>query len=296
MTVACLLCRFLCRKDSHPCYNLEHIPTEVDESLKRRKQWRSLKPKVLDARAPDFNTDTLAGFIQRSEPVIVKHLEEIGVDFESSLAPLSKNRKRQDESASAFLHIELSMWPFATVGKSLSNFIYDYCGRRAILFVARFSGGYKAGLAHIDSSPSYNFYYVVKGKKQVYLVPRQFNPSRVGVVEPDKLQFLPGLDNVHIAGDTTDAESLKDWLPNIPAVWDFQVEAGDVLLFNNAATCHKFINLTPNPEIFTIRVQNFTGASHLSLRNDMFNWAGAKSFAALILSRATVRDPGHYKR
>merc|ERR1712003_225239 len=78
--------------------------------------------------------------------------------------------------------------------------------------------------------------------------------------------------------------------------WDFQVEAGDVLLFNNAATCHKFINLTPNPEIFTIRVQNFTGASHLSLRNDMFNWAGAKSFAALILSRATVRDPGHYKR
>ena len=30
-----------------------------------------------------------------------------------------------------------------------------------------------------------------------------------------------------------------------------------MLLFNNTATCHKFINLTSDAEIWTIRLENF---------------------------------------
>ena len=146
--------------------------------------------------------------------------------------------------------------------------------------MARFSGGYKGGFAHIDSFPSYNFYYVRRGRKQVWIVPRQYNYL---------LNFGMGYDSVFVRDDAPDGSQLE-WLKTIPGYYEFEVEKGDVLLFNNAASIHKFINITHNPEIFTMRLVS-GDASPLTLWNDCFNWTGAKYFAGIILDAKTgVRD------
>ena len=62
-----------------------------------------------------------------------------------------------------------------------------------------------------------------------------------------------------------------------------------MLLFNNTACVHKFVNLTRNPEIFTIRLTN-TDCSPLILKNDVFNWTGARYFASILLTSSSRRD------
>ena len=70
------------------------------------------------------------------------------------------------------------------------------------------------------------------------------------------------------------------------AYYEFDVGEGDVLLFNNSACIHKFMNLTENPEIFTMRLFT-TDASPLTLRNDLFNWTGAKYFTGILMDGGT---------
>lgn len=70
------------------------------------------------------------------------------------------------------------------------------------------------------------------------------------------------------------------------AYYEFEVSEGDVLLFNNSACIHKFMNLTENPEIFTMRLF-ITDASPLTLKNDLFNWTGAKYFTGILMDGGT---------
>ena len=91
------------------------------------------------------------------------------------------------------------------------------------MYMARFAGAYTAGMGHIDAFASYNFYYVSRGRKQVYLVPRQYNPSALNKEEAGKLHFVGGIDNVFIKQDSADDQSLHKWLSRVPAVFDFQV-------------------------------------------------------------------------
>ena len=97
-----------------------------------------------------------------------------------------------------------------------------------------------------------------------------------------------GYDSVFVADDTADTSQM-DWLNRLPGYYEFELDQGDVLLFNNSACIHKFLNLTPNPEIYTIRL--FSGdASPLTLKNDVFNWAGSRYFASILLNPTSVRD------
>lgn len=215
-------------KDNDPSVQIPDFPTEpLDENLRKNKKWRGVHPKVIDASAVSFRGEQgkalLRGFLDRGEPVIVKNLDS-HLDIPAEIENLQRDRNASSEKKSTNLFIELNIWPFLPLGENLSKFIHDYCGGRQVLFAARFAGGYKAGFGHMDSFPSYNFYYVTTGCKQVYLVPRQFNPSRLNHEEENKLSFQPGVDNVRITGDTADGESLGNWLSRVPAVYDFKVE------------------------------------------------------------------------
>lgn len=172
----------------------------------------------------------------------------------------------------------IDQYTFPKLGE-MSKWIMHNIGKR-VLYLARFSGGYKGGYAHIDSFPSYNFYFVRRGRKKVYIVPRQYNSL---------LKFGKGYDSVFVRDDDTTGTKLE-WLETIPGYWTFEVEEGDVLLFNNSACIHKFMNLTHNPEIFTMRLAH-TDSSPLTLWNDCFNWTGAKYFTDIAFTSKTgVRD------
>merc|ERR1739848_659555 len=60
----------------------------------------------------------------------------------------------------------------------LGNDLYDWIKKfigRPIIYILRFSGNYSSGFAHIDTAATYNFYYVKRGKKKGFIVPRQYN-------------------------------------------------------------------------------------------------------------------------
>ena len=98
-----------------------------------------------------------------------------------------------------------------------------------------------------------------------------------------------GYDSVFVKDDKADGSSLG-WLDTIPGCYEFEVSEGDILLFNNSACIHKFLNLTHNPEIFTMRLVH-ADASPRTLYNDCLNWQGAKYFTDIMIRSEThARD------
>ena len=208
--------------------------------------------------------------MRRSEPVVIEGLKAELFDVLEDFTPAHTSDLPSDK-------LLIDQYSLPKLG-NLAQWIRTHTGRR-VAYMARFSGGYGGGVAHIDAFPSYNFYYVRRGTKKVFIVPRQYNAE---------MDLVSGFDSMYVAPDTADLSQLE-WLDELPAYYTFELTEGDVLLFNNSACVHKFINLSPSPEIFTLRL--FTiDASPLTLRNDILNWAGAKSFASVLLQPTTVRD------
>lgn len=175
-----------------------------------------------------------------SQPVLIKGLDA-KVFNESLSAYIPEETPAQVIHGGDKLHIDQFTLP--SCGK-MGEWIRSHLPWKPIIYMARFSGGYKGGFAHIDAFPSYNFYYVRRGRKHVYIVPRQYNPA---------VNFKPGYDSVYVGDDGPDDGKLE-WIDRLPGVYEFDVDAGDVLLFNNSASIHKFMNITHNPEIFTLRL------------------------------------------
>jgi len=221
-------------------------------------------------KAEELDDGTLRRFIQHSEPVIVKGVPRALFDALDEYRPVIPEGGPTDK-------LLIDQFTLPRLG-SLGGWIKSHTGK-AVAYMARFSGGYAGGYAHIDSFPSYNFYVMKKGRKRVFIVPRQYNPL---------LNLANGYDSVFVADDTADTSQME-WLDALPGYYEFELDEGDVLLFNNSACIHKFLNLTQNPEIYTLRL--FSGdASPLTLRNDFFNWPGAKYFASILLNPTSVRD------
>ena len=111
-------------------------------------------------------------------------------------------------------------------------------------------------------------------------MPRQYNPL---------LNLVGGYDSVYVGDDQADDSSLG-WLKTIPGYYSFEVSDGDVLLFNNSACIHKFLNLTHNPMIFTMRLVH-ADSSPTTLKNDCLNWQGAKYFTDIMIkTKTSARD------
>ena len=163
----------------------------------------------------------------------------------------------------------------------LADWIKTNTGK-GVAYMARFSGGYSGGFAHIDSFPSYNFYYMKEGRKKVYIIPRQFNPL---------LDLANGYDSVFVKDDTAD-ESQLEWLDRLPGYYQFEVESGDVLMFNNSACIHKFMNLTDHPTIYTVRL--FSADASPRTQERLFQLGRGEIFR-LHRPESHIR-PGHLQR
>lgn len=148
--------------------------------------------------ALDLKHETLREYVARSEPVIIE-----GVDPALFQA---LNRYAPDVPASFPTdQLLIDAYIFPLLGTPLFAWIKAHIGR-PILYMARFSGGYKGGFAHIDTFPSYNYYYVRRGRKKVRIVPRQYNAL---------IEFGAGYDSMYVKADSAD-DSKIGWLDNIP--------------------------------------------------------------------------------
>lgn len=238
------------------------LPTEKGEGDGR------LQIDVLEA--DELTRTTLPHYIKNSEPVVIKGVPRALFDVLENYAPAIPPNYPTDK-------LLIDQFTFPRLGE-LSRWIREQTGK-SIAYMARFSGGYSGGFAHIDSFPSYNFYVVKRGRKRVFIVPRQYNHL---------LDLANGYDSVFVKDDSADDQHME-WLEKLPGYYEFELEAGDVLLFNNSACIHKFMNLTENPEIFTLRLFSLD-SSPLILKNDVLNWEGAKYFASILLNPTSIRD------
>lgn len=240
---------------------------ELPETRAASSDGRLDVPRV-DAR--DLSPADLRTYMRHSRPVILRDVDPgLLADAETAVAGVAPGMPQ------GRLLINVRVLP--RLG-ALGRWIRAHTGRRPV-YMARFSGSYKTCIAHIDSAPSYNFYYLRKGRKRVFIVPRQYNRH---------VQLERGYDSVFAGEDADDLEHLG-WLDRVPGYYDFELEAGEVLLFHNSACLHKFSNLTEAPEVYTIRLFSMDAAPEI-LRNDVLNWKGAQFFATTLLTPTTVRD------
>ena len=210
-----------------------------------------------------------------SQPVLIKGLDA-KVFNESLSAYIPEETPAQVIHGGDKLHIDQFTLP--SCGK-MGEWIRSHLPWKPIIYMARFSGGYKGGFAHIDAFPSYNFYYVRRGRKHVYIVPRQYNPA---------VNFKPGYDSVYVGDDGPDDGKLE-W--DRPSPWRVRVRRG----------CRRRAPLQQqreHPQIHEHHAQ--PGDLHApppargrvpeTLRNDIFNWEEAKYFSHILWHGVTKRD------
>merc|ERR1712187_50634 len=173
-------------------------------------------------------------------------------------------------------YLIMDSWFLPWVGDQLHGLITDLLFHRP-LFMARFRGGYRSCVAHIDSGSMYNFYYVKHGSKRVTLVPSKYS---------ENMDLAPGHDSVYIPGSNVD----DSFGTQYPSYYKFEIEAGDVLVFNNCAVLHKFENLTGEEDIYTIRVSSYGTACDSVLANDMFKYRNALHMATEIVDTRSTRE------
>jgi hypothetical protein len=98
--------------------------------------------KITELEASTLKPATLRGFVKRSEPVIVKNcppdlFEILGVNYSPEIpADAPKDKLLIDQFSLPSL-------------EGMQTWLYKFIGKR-VLYLARFSGGYKGGYAHID--------------------------------------------------------------------------------------------------------------------------------------------------
>lgn len=206
----------------------------------------------------------LSEYVKKSIPIIIT---DIPPNF---FTTLHKNYPINSIKTDK-LHITSNIFP--KIGNRLSTFISNNVGL-PVFFMTTFIGSYKSGFAHMDSVSSYNFYYVKNGSKDVYIVPHEYTCY---------LDMKNGSDNVYVGEDNEGTDKLKIWLDKVPGYYHFNVNKGEVLLFNNSKCIHKFINVTGKEEIYSIRMLS-NDSSPLILKNDLFNFKQAEQFVDNIVS------------
>lgn len=230
-------------------------------------------PKYIDyntiIQSTKHDTNVLQKYITNSIPIIITNIPTTYFEHLRTKYPIPITFSKD-------LIIKEYVLPF--IGAALTYFIMKYI-QKPIIYMASFSGRYKAGVAHIDSLSTYNFYYVQEGAKEVWIVPDKYTKY---------IDMSEGIDNVFVEKDGAELNNLEDWLYNkVPSYYHFKLQKGEVLLFNNANSIHKFSNVTGREEIYTIRLGS-TNASELILRNDLCNWKQAEHYYNMVTSNTHI--------
>lgn len=214
-------------------------------------------------------------FARKDEPVILQNISENYFEHLCTQAEFNRPDDFPGQSTSgAYLIMDCYLFP--ALGEKLNGLIQSMLTFSPVM-MARFQGGYKTCVAHIDSGSTYNFYYMRRGAKQVTLVPPEMS---------DELELIPGKDSVYVKGSEKDFENFGHQY----SAHYFTVQEGEVLVFNNCAMLHQFTNLTGKEEIYTIRTHAFFSAHSTTLRNDMLNYGNALHMAREALVPRAVRE------
>jgi uncharacterized membrane protein len=237
----------------------------------RGRTERVLEPDRL-VYSPDLD---LRHYIDNDIPVI---LTQVPPDIALYLKDHFPCAQRPNNEASSLEEMQIVQYAMPRVGP-LDTFTAQHFGQSHLTMLV-FSGRYDSGLAHIDSCPTYNVYYMSRGSKKVVLV----HGSMLRYVS-----VADGLDNVYVVHDKAGWESTQ-WLENIPEYYQFEVHAGELLLFNNGSTVHKFGNLSDDNVGYSLRV-HWNKASELIVKKNLWDPASAWFFTKALTSNGFLRNP-----
>lgn len=214
----------------------------------------------------DLHKNTLSKYIDKSEPVILIGMPEFY---------LKEITKIHSKEILTIDKLVLNTYIFPNL-KKLSTFINNYINKK-ILILIHFSGKYKQGLAHLDSGSSYNFYFLKKGKKQVYIIPQEYTKY---------LDLQYGEDNVFVKDDKLNLL----WINKLPEYYNFILNENEILIFNNVKTIHKFKNLNGDEEAYSVRLSNMD-ANGLVLKKNIFNYELMTKFFDNLTKSNIIREP-----
>ena len=126
----------------------------------------------LDAKKGQVTPEIIQSFMARSEPVIIKNLPNEtfsalhdGGQYSPPLTEAEVNKRT----------VLINTYVFPRALGAFSQWIQKHV-QRPVLAMIRFSGNYKTSAAHMDGSPpTNNIYYLSRGRKRVWICPRQYN-------------------------------------------------------------------------------------------------------------------------
>ena len=243
----------------------------------------------------------IADFLARSEPVIIHGMPHDLFEPLRTHYPIP-TIDDDDDNRNDTMIIQQHMFPLRL--GPLGTEIRRLTGGRRTVYLASMSGTYSAGVAHIDSFASYNFYYVQKGQKEVFIVPHEHTSlfdlqsgiDNVFVAEDDYTHNHHQHRHHHDNADNSDKNSSHySWLDRLPYYYRFLLNESQVLIFNNAKCVHKFVNQgVPFPgaeQIYTLRLFS-TDPDMTALRNDIFHWRQAQEYAHILMHGTLLRQIG----
>ena len=224
----------------------------------------------LDASKNEVTPEVIQGFISRSEPVVIRNLpkETFAVLASGGLyaPPLTDEMNKRK---TAYVNL---FFPRAEDMGKIGQWIEKHV-EKPVRQIVRFTGGYTSSAAHLDGFTT-NIYYLAKGRKRIWVCPRQYHHLM-------QTQFKSGMGSTFIPGSAGISPEHSQWIQSVPGVWQLDLEAGEVLIFNNAACVHKFSNVSEsNPEAFSLRLLT-DDISPMLARHHCFNWGQARFFAKM---------------
>lgn len=143
----------------------------------------------------------LRRYISTSEPFVLDEIPDAYFEFLIENYPIHSSQNSSSSSSqnsSSFIQIQQYTFP-RKLGKTLDALIYRLT-KKPVVYMASFSGNYISSYAHIDSFSSYNFYYLKKGRKEIYIVPHEYSHL---------LQLERGSDNVFVSEDDQSADKVR---------------------------------------------------------------------------------------
>jgi hypothetical protein len=172
-------------------------------------------------------------------PVIIKNMP---IEFFSKIQGGEMDPNVQD--------IKTMILPL--LGKNLYHFITHFI--QAIPFyIVRISGKYTKSKLHLDVFASFNMYYLKEGKKKVKIIPSHYTSV---------FEFNDCINRLEVL-NSGDIEKL-------PFYYSFELEEGDVLIFNNSNCIHEFENISEIVDSYSIRFLTSRVADEI-IQHDLLN-------------------------
>lgn len=228
------------------------VPNATNPKINREISVHELQPDIVE-----YDNCNLKKYLENSIPVIVENVDSKSLTY-------FKNKtitEKQFTDGNIFIK---SNGIIETMQTNIGKWVLTK-SRRPIIMSSIFTGKYRSGISHIDVMPSYNFYTMLEGTKEVLIIPIEFESY---------VDLNNGIHNIHVSNEPKGEHKIENlpWLQNIPYYYRFDLQPNQMLIFNNSANIHKFINKNDITKALTIRVLDIFGTNSIQvLQNQLTN-------------------------